>query len=58
MNINLKTLEINIIQSRENLYKAMKNNNLTDEKVVKYSEELDKLILEYQMNEIKTKHLY
>lgn len=49
--INLNTLEVKINDLKETLYMLMKGNNLTDKDVVKCSQKLDKLILEYQRQE-------
>ncbi|MCH3963880.1 MAG: aspartyl-phosphate phosphatase Spo0E family protein [Clostridium sp.] len=48
MKNNLKNLEMEITKLKENLYTLIQNNALTDCNVIRCSEELDKLILEYQ----------
>lgn len=48
MNDNLKILDVEINNLKETLYLLMKTSNLTDEMVLKCSEKLDKLILQYQ----------
>ena len=48
MKNDLANLDIEINNLKETLYLLMRNSNLTDETVVKCSEKLDKLILEYQ----------
>lgn len=52
MKNNLKELEIEITRLKENLYMLIQHNDLTDYDVVRCSEELDKLILEYQKSKI------
>ncbi|RMC99526.1 aspartyl-phosphate phosphatase Spo0E family protein [Clostridium autoethanogenum] len=48
MNDNLRILDVEINNLKETLYLLMKTSSLTDEVVVKCSEKLDRLILQYQ----------
>ncbi|MCI1945099.1 aspartyl-phosphate phosphatase Spo0E family protein [Clostridium luticellarii] len=48
MKDNLANLDIRINNLKETLYSLMRSGNLTDETVIRCSEKLDKLILEYQ----------
>lgn len=48
MKNDLANLDTKINDLKETLYLLIKNGSLTDETVVKCSEKLDKLILEYQ----------
>lgn len=48
MKNDLTNLDIQINNLKETLYLLIKGGNLTDETVVRCSEKLDKLILEYQ----------
>ncbi|WP_206154863.1 aspartyl-phosphate phosphatase Spo0E family protein [Clostridium muellerianum] len=48
MNINLKILDLQINYLKETLYVLLKCKELTNQDVVKCSEKLDKLILEYE----------